>query len=106
MNDGTIFADNSSLWLYGGGISVAYPAVGAPTELPPDGVWQYDLGSGQWSMAAVTGVPVNRSVIGMSAQSSSSPVAYYLGGVKVPASDPYVRVFGVHISSFDRDSES
>ena len=106
MNDGTIFADNSSLWLYGGGISVAYPAVGAPTELPPDGVWQYDLGSCQWSMAAVTGVPVNRSVIGMSAQSSSSPVAYYLGGVKVPASDPYVRVFGVHISSFDRDSES
>ena len=89
MNDGSIFADNSSLWLYGGGISVAYPAVGAPTELPPDGVWQYDLGSGQWSMAAVTGVPVNRSVIGMSAQSSSSPVAYYLGGVKVPASDPY-----------------
>lgn len=89
MNDGSIFADNSSLYLYGGGISVAYPAIGAPTALPPDGVWQYDLGSGQWSMAALSGVPVNRSIIGMTAQSSSRPVAYYLGGVKEPASDPY-----------------
>lgn len=88
MNDGSMFADNSSLYLYGGGISVAFPAVGAPTVLPPDGVWQYDLGSGQWSIAALSGVPVNRSIIGMSAQSSSSSVAYYLGGVKEPASDP------------------
>ena len=89
MNDGSMFADNSSLYLYGGGISVAYPAIGAPTALPPDGVWQYDLGSGQWSMAALSGVPVNRSIIGMSLQSFSSSVAYYLGGVKEPASDPY-----------------
>ena len=89
MNDGAIFADNSSLYLYGGSISVAYPAIGAPTVLPPAGVWQYDLGSSQWSMAALNGVPVNRSIIGMSAQSSSSNVAYYLGGVKTPASDPY-----------------
>ena len=89
MNDGSIFADNSSLYLYGGGISVAYPAVGAPTVLPPDGVWQYDLGSDQWSMAAISGAPVNRSIIGMTAQSSSNSVAYYLGGVKEPASDPY-----------------
>ena len=89
MNDGSLFADSSSLYLYGGGISVAYPAVGAPTALPPDGVWQYDLGSGQWSMADLSGIPVNRSILGMSAQSSSSPVAYYLGGVKEPASDPY-----------------
>ena len=89
MNDGSMFTDNSSLYLYGGGISVAYPAIGAPTVLPPDGVWQYDLGSGQWSMAALSGVPVNRSVIGVTAQSSSSPVAYHLGGVKEPASDPY-----------------
>lgn len=89
MNDGSIFADNSSLYLYGGGISVAYPDIGAPTVLPPDGVWQYDLSRGQWSMAALGGIPVNRSVSGMTTQSSSSPVAYYLGGVKEPASDPY-----------------
>ncbi len=89
MNCGSMFADNSSLYLYGGGISVAYPAVGAPTTLPPHGVWQYELGSGQWSMAALSGVPVNRSILGMSAQSSSNPVAYYLSGVKEPASDPY-----------------
>ncbi|KAL9136560.1 MAG: hypothetical protein Q9175_002236 [Cornicularia normoerica] len=89
MNDGSLFADNSSLYLYGGGISVAYPAIGAPTVLPPDGVWQYDLGSGQWSMAALSGVPVNRSIIGMSAQSFTTSVAYYLSGVKEPASDPY-----------------
>ena len=84
-----MFADNPSLYLYSGGISVAYPAFVAPTALPSDGVWQYDLGSGQWNMAALSGVPVNRSIIGMSAQSSSDPVAYHLGGVKEPASDPY-----------------
>ena len=89
MNDGSMFADNSSLYLYGGGISVAYPAIGAPTVLPPDGIWQYNLGSGQWNMAAFSGVPVNRSVTGMTAQTSSNSVSYYLGGVKEPSSDPY-----------------
>lgn len=34
MNDGSMFADNSSLYLYGGGISVAYPAIGAQLYYP------------------------------------------------------------------------
>lgn len=70
MNDGSIFADNPSLYLYGGGISVAYPAIGAPIVLPPGGVWQYDKGSGTWSMAGLSGVSVNCSIIGMNVQSS------------------------------------
>lgn len=72
MNDGSMFADNSSLYLYGGGISVTYPAIGAPIVLPPGGVWQYDIGSGTWSMAGLSGVSVNCSIIGMNVQNSSS----------------------------------
>ena len=90
MNDGSMFTDNSSVYLYGGGISVAYPAIGAPIVLPPGGVWQYDIGSGKWSMAALSRVSVNGSIIGMSAQISSSPIAYYLSGVKEPASDLHI----------------
>ena len=73
MNDGSMFADNSSLYLCGGGISVAYPAIGAPIVLPPGGVWQYDIASGTWSMAGLSGISVNFSIIGMNVQSSSSP---------------------------------
>ena len=72
MDDGSLFADNSSLYLYGGGISVAYPAIGAPIVLPQGGVWQYDIGSTTWSMAGLSSVSVNCSIIGMNVQSSSS----------------------------------
>lgn len=89
LNDGSIFADAANLYLFGGGISVANPAVGAPTTLPPNAVWQYDVSSNQWSMAILGGIPAQRMVRGMSAQSTSSPVAYYLGGAHAPSSDPY-----------------
>lgn len=41
-------------------------------------------------MAALSGVFINYSVIGMSAQSSLSPEAWHLSGVKEPSSGPYV----------------
>ena len=91
LNDGSIFADSSSLYLFGGGISVANDAkiIGAPTKLPDNGVWQYDLTEKQWTMAVLGGSVPQRMVMGMSAQSSSSPTAYYLGGAHAPNSDPY-----------------
>ena len=94
MNDGQIFATDESLFLFGGGISVANPAVGAPTTLPPNGVWQYNFNSSQWVMAITDGstagsVPVQRMVIGMSARGASSSKTYYLGGAHAPAGDPY-----------------
>lgn len=88
LNDGSIFADNSSLYLYGGGISVANPAIGAPTTLPPNAVWQYDKASGQWNRAIPNGKTPQRMNLGMSVQSSSSPKGFYLGGIHAPASDP------------------
>ena len=89
MNDGSIFASNETLYLFAGGISVAYPAVDAPTALPPNGVWQYDMSSSQWSRAILGGSSPQRMVSGMSTQSSLNPVAYYLGGAHAPSSDPY-----------------
>lgn len=50
---------------------------------PPDGVWQYDLGSGQWSTAVLSGVPLNRSITGMSFQSFSSPSAHFWLGTEL-----------------------
>ena len=88
MNDGSIFASNASLYLFGGGISVANPATGAPTTLPPNGVWQYEMSSSKWSMAVLGGSPVQRMVGGANVQSTSTSVAYYLGGAHAPASDP------------------
>ncbi|KAL8824189.1 MAG: hypothetical protein Q9191_005232 [Dirinaria sp. TL-2023a] len=90
LNDGTIFSDGSSLYLFGGGISVANPPViNAPKSTPTNGVWQYEFGSGQWNMATLSGDAVQRMTLGMSVQSSSHPTGYYLGGVKLPAADPY-----------------
>ena len=40
-------------------------------------------------MAALICVPIKSSILAMSAQSSSSPVAYYLSAAKEAASDPY-----------------
>ena len=89
MNDGSIFASSTNLYLFGGGISVASPAIGAPTTLPPNAVWQYDTGNLGWSQAILTGSPVQRMVDGMSVQSTSGSAAYYLGGAHTPSSDPY-----------------
>ena len=90
LNDGQIFATNGSLYLYGGGISVANPAIGAPTMLPPNGVWQYNFDSSLWNamIPSPGSSPVQRMVIGMSAQTTSSSTAYYLGGAHAPAGDP------------------
>ena len=90
LNDGTIFSDESSLFLFGGGISVANPPIiNAPKSTPANGVWQYGFGNGQWNMATLDGDAVQRMTLGMSVQSSSHQTGYYLGGVKLPAADPY-----------------
>ena len=48
MNDGSMFADNSSLYLNGGGISVAYPAIGAPKCTAPR--WRMAVRYRKWHM--------------------------------------------------------
>ena len=85
LNDGCMFSDNSNLYLFGGAISLA---PGAPAVPPPNGIWQYDLGKSAWSQSTPGGDPVQRIHIGQNAQSSSSAVGYYLGGVITPKSDP------------------
>ena len=83
LNDGSIFSDNSSLFLYGGALSLA---PGAPSVPPPDGVWQNNLKTGLWSKVTTLGNEVQRLHLGMSVQSSKGE-AYYLGGAKTPESD-------------------
>ena len=83
LNDGTLFSDNSSLFLYGGALS---NAPGAPSVPPPNGVWRYDIEKASWSNITTRGDAVQRLHLGMSAQSSTGE-AYYLGGAKTPKSD-------------------
>ncbi|KAI4218187.1 MAG: hypothetical protein L6R36_009085 [Xanthoria steineri] len=84
LNSGAIFSNGSSLWLYGGSIN---RLPNASQEVPPNGIWRYDLGSSDWSRAAPSGEPVQRLVKGSNIDASLSR-AYYLGGTKDPYSDP------------------
>lgn len=46
-------------------LALPIPLSAPPNVLPPGGVWQYDIGSGTWSMAGHSGVSVSCSIIGM-----------------------------------------
>ena len=83
LNDGSIFSDNSSLFLYGGALSMA---PGAPKVPPPNEVWQYDMATDQWTNITTRGDPVQRLHFGIYVQSSTGE-GYYLGGAKTPKSD-------------------
>ena len=63
-------------------------APGAPGIPATNAIYQYNLSEGQWSQMNPGGDPVQRVLIGMSAQSSRGPVGYYLGGAVTPLSNP------------------
>ncbi|KAL8839080.1 MAG: hypothetical protein Q9170_001862 [Blastenia crenularia] len=83
LNDGAIFSNGSSFWLYGGSVSEV-PRPQPP--IPPNGIWRYDLSSGQWSQPPTGGDPVQRLVQGIPVQASGSK-SFNLGGFKSPLSD-------------------
>ena len=87
LNDGGIFATDSSLFLFGGALS---RVEGAPTVPPPNGIWEYtsQTNEGQWTQASFGGDPVQRIHLGSSAQSAKTPTGFYLGGAITPKSDP------------------
>lgn len=85
LNDGSMFSDNTSLYLFGGAISMAPGAPGIPQ---PNAIYQYNINESQWAQMNPGGDPVQRVLIGMSAQSSTTSVGYYLGGAITPLSDP------------------
>lgn len=85
LNDGSMFSDKTSLYLFGGAISMAPGAPGIP---PPNAIYQYNIGGSQWTQMNPGGDPVQRVLIGMSAQSSTTSVGYYLGGAITPLSNP------------------
>ncbi len=63
-------------------------APGAPGMPPPNAIYQYNIGESQWAQINPGGDPVQRVLIGMSAQSSTTSVGYYLGGAITPLSNP------------------
>lgn len=85
LNDGSMFSDGSSLYLFGGAISMAPGAPGIP---PTNALYRYNLGQGQWTQMNPGGDPIQRVLIGMSVQSSTTAVGYYLGGAVSPLSNP------------------
>ena len=89
LNSGTIFSDAQNLYLFGGSISVANPAINAPATVPGNALWQYSFSTQQWTAPTLNGSPVQRMTLGASVQNPTSSKSYYLGGVKNPASDPY-----------------
>ncbi|KAL9013753.1 MAG: hypothetical protein Q9173_001566 [Seirophora scorigena] len=78
LNNGAIFANATSLWLYGGGVSLA-PKRLPPT--PPNGIWRYDIAAGEWTQPFASGDPVRRQSLGMSTNLGNSK-AIYLGGAR------------------------
>ncbi|KAL8938256.1 MAG: hypothetical protein Q9216_003996 [Gyalolechia sp. 2 TL-2023] len=78
-----MFSNGTSVWLYGGGVSLV-PNLQPP--FPPNNVWRYDFPNGQWSQALVGGDPVQRLMYGVTTPSGNSK-AFHLGGVKSPDSD-------------------
>ena len=85
LNDGSIFATSSSLYLFGGALSTA---PGAPTEPPSNGISEYEMKEALWGQAITGGDPVKRTHYGMAVQSSTMSVGYYIGGAITPKSDP------------------
>ena len=85
LNDGSIFATKSNLYLFGGALSAA---PGAPTVPPPNGIWQYEFSSNNWTSVIPSGDPVKRIHWGSNAQAVNSSKAYFLGGALTPKSDP------------------
>lgn len=85
LNDGAIFSNGTSLWLYGGQVSGASPENMPPTL--PNGIWRYDLISSHWSRSLASGHPVQRLILGPYTQASNSRT-FYLGGRTSPWSDP------------------
>lgn len=83
LNDGSIFSDNSSLYFFGGALSLA---PGAPSTPPPNALWQFDIDKQEWKTAAPRGDAVERIHIGSNVQ-STKPQGYYLGGAITPKSD-------------------
>lgn len=83
LNDGAIFSNGSSLYLFGGAVA-SNPGPHPPP--PRNALWQYDIDQDQWSQASPRGDSVQRIILGTTAQSSSSQ-AYYLGGKIVPKSN-------------------
>ena len=63
-------------------------APGAPGIPPPNAVYRYNIGESQWAQINPGGDPVQRVLIGMSVQSSTASVGYYLGGAITPLSNP------------------
>jgi len=60
LNDGSIFATDSSLYLFGGALSAA---PGAPKLPPPNGIWQYGFRNGNWVPIVPGGNPVQRRAL-------------------------------------------
>ena len=85
LNDGSIFATSSGLYLFGGALSTA---PGAPTEIPSNGISVYEMKNALWGQAITGGEPVERVHYGMAMQSSNMSVGYYIGGAITPKSDP------------------
>ena len=86
LNDGSIYATSSSLYLFGGALSTA---PGAPTVPPPNGISEYEMKSALWGQVVTGGDPVERTHYGMAVQSSTMSVGYYIGGAITPKSDLY-----------------
>ena len=63
-------------------------APSAPGIPPPNAIYQYNIGQSQWIQLNPGGDPVQRVLVGMSAQSSTKSVGYYLGGAITPLSNP------------------
>ena len=85
LNDGSIFATSSRLYLFGGALS---SAIGAPTTPPQNGIAEYELSNDQWGQAVAGGNRVQRIHYGSAVQSPTVQVAYYMGGAITPNSDP------------------
>ncbi|KAL6717932.1 hypothetical protein ACLMJK_004017 [Lecanora helva] len=85
LNDGSMFATKSGLFLFGGALSAA---PGAPAVPPPNALWQYDFSNDNWTSITPSGDPVQRIHWGTSVQAVNSSNGYFLGGAITPKSDP------------------
>ena len=83
LNDGVMFSNNTSLYLFGGAVSAAPGPHPLP---PPNSLWEYGINTNRWKRASPNGDSVQRIILGAVTQSSTGQ-AYYLGGAIVPKSD-------------------
>jgi hypothetical protein len=85
FNDAALFSDGTTLYFFGGAISLAPQAL---LGVPPEGTWKYNFAQDQFSEPSIDGSPpVQRIHIGVTAQSTNK-TGYYLGGAITPKSDP------------------